>query len=410
MANSENPNVVDEFAYYNTRVDWQSIPRSKAFLECMKYFDESDNTTRSILLSINEADQNMVMQTLASKFYSYIIEKVDKIDFGRIPLSKGDIRKVEKFDQLQECLNILGQILQNYKQPLEDVDTINIAISNLIDRADLFTRAYHLNIEMPIVAYNTLVLSVYSATSLLISSHIEFIKMGDNSGYQIAMDTTSKVQTKNRLLFDNLKKFNNMCTKGEFDKTMNYVMKNAVVKRESADAPEPQPIQEVAAGAATAFGHLATAASAPVQGALGLAQSAGSAITGFASAHPWLVAIGVVITAVYFLIQIIRNLIYYFYYKRTQWSDDCDNISAMLYMNGMNVQTSLTRDEKARKEIAGKQNKLAAWFKKWADKLRISSSSAENEASKEISKLDNQKLKYADLSNQIPASAKTSLF
>lgn len=411
MANTDTPVVVNEFDYYNTRVDWQSIPRSKAFIECMKYFDESDNETRSILLSINEADQNMVMQTLASKFYSYIIQKVDKIDFGNIPLSRGDIRKVEKYDQLQECLSILGQILQNYKQPVEDIDTINIAVQNLIDRVDLFTRAYRLNIEMPIVAYNTIALSVYSGVSLLISSHIEFIKMGDNAGYKIAVDTASKVQTKNRLLFDNLKKFNNMCAKGEFDKTMDYIMKNTVMKREGAvseDAPEPHPVEEMSA--ATALGHLATAAAAPVQGVLGLAQTAGSAIASFASAHPWLVGAGVVISFLYFLLGAIRNLIYLFYYKRTKWSDDCDNMASLLYMNSMNMQTSLTRDEKTRKEITSKQNKIAEWFKKWSNKLMVSNTSAEADANKEIAKIDSQKLKYSDLSNQIPASAKTSLF
>lgn len=413
MANTDAPIVVNEFDYYNTRVDWQSIPRSKAFIECMKYFDESDNETRSILLSINEADQNMVMQTLASKFYSYIIQKVDKIDFGNIPLSRGDIRKVEKYDQLQECLSILGQILQNYKQPVEDIDTINIAVQNLIDRVDLFTRAYRLNIEMPIVAYNTIALSVYSGVSLLISSHIEFIKMGDNAGYKIAVDTASKVQTKNRLLFDNLKKFNNMCAKGEFDKTMDYIMKNAVMKREGAvseDAPEPHPVEEVAGGFASAFGHLVNAAAAPAQAAIGLAKAAGTAVSSFAASHPWLVAAGVIISSIYYLIGFIRYLIYLFYYKRTKWSDYCDNMSSLLYMNAMNMQTSLTRDEKTRQEIVKKESKLAEWFKKWSNRLMVDDTSAENEANKEIAKLDSQKFKYTDLSNQIPASAKTSLF
>ena len=401
--------IIDEDAYLNTRVDWRHIPRSKAFMECMRYFDESDTRTRSILLSINEADQNMVMQTLAAKFYGYIISKVDKIDFGQIPLSKGDIRRVEKFDQLQECLGILGQILQNYRQPMEDVDTVNIAVQNIIDRTDLFVKAYRLNVEMPIVVYNTMVLSVYSAVSLLISAHIEFIKMGNNAGYKIAVDTASKAHTKNRLLFDNLKHFNNMCSKGDFDKIMDQVMKAAVAKRESAgvsDAPEPQSNQE----AASVLGGLATAAMAPVQGALSLAQSAGSAIASFASSHPWLVIGGIIIAGLFFLIQIIRNLIYYFYYKRTEWSDDCDNMSSLLYMNSMNMQGSLTRDEKTKKEIVGKQNKIADFFKKLGNKLRVSDGAAESQASKEIQRIDNQKLRYEDLSNQIPASAKTSLF
>ena len=93
-------------------------------------FDISDDKTRLTLLSVNEADQNSVMQALAVKLYSHIVEKVDNIDFGTIPNSRGNIRTIENFAQMNDCIDILTQILQSYRQPTIEVDTVAIAISN----------------------------------------------------------------------------------------------------------------------------------------------------------------------------------------------------------------------------------------------------------------------------------------
>ena len=62
-----------------------------------EHFDIYDNRTRNILLAVNEADQDGVMKSLADKLYSHIVEKVDDIDFGTIPLSKGDITKIDNY-------------------------------------------------------------------------------------------------------------------------------------------------------------------------------------------------------------------------------------------------------------------------------------------------------------------------
>ena len=212
-------------------MNWQEIPRSKAYNECMTYFDSTDDKTRHILLSVNEADQQLVMQGLANKLYGYIVTKVNGIDYGTIPLSKGNIQRIENYDQLIDCIGVLTQILINYKQPIDQIDVINTAIKNVTDRTKLFTEAYKLNIEMPIIAYNTIVLSIVSTVSLLISAHVEFIKMGDDAGYEIAFYKSTKYRSKEKLLFNTLKDFNNLCASGEFDKTMQYVMKNAVAKK-----------------------------------------------------------------------------------------------------------------------------------------------------------------------------------
>ena len=58
-----------------------------------EYFDLSDKETFSYLKSIEEADQNKVLIALTSKLYDHLVDKIDDIDFGDIPKSRGDVTK-----------------------------------------------------------------------------------------------------------------------------------------------------------------------------------------------------------------------------------------------------------------------------------------------------------------------------
>ena len=69
--------MIDESSLYYNDFDYHVIYRSKEFNECCKYFNNDDEKTRKVLLAVNEADQNVVMQALASKLYSHIVNKVD---------------------------------------------------------------------------------------------------------------------------------------------------------------------------------------------------------------------------------------------------------------------------------------------------------------------------------------------
>lgn len=397
--------MVDEASIINNNFDYHSVYRSKEFTECMSFFDTNDEMTRRVLLAVNEADQNIMMQALANKLYSHIVSKVDDVDFGTIPNSKGNVEKIENYEQLTDCINVLSQVLQNYNQSVEQVDIVSIALANLVDRKDLFMRAYKLNAEMPIITYNTMVLSVISATSLLITSHIEFIKMADNRGYDIAFDKASRLKSKDRLLFKNLEKFNKMCASGEFDKTMEYTLKNNVsMKMAKHEATEAQDEAAISIGAAlgaasTALGTVSTATGTAATAALGVI-----------AAHPVVVGISATIIGLIVLIINLKNIIYYFYYARTKVSDYFESQSALLYMNAMNVQNSLTHDEKERKNIAEKQTRIAKFFSKLADKIRVKDKTAEAKATADIKKSNDEKFKYNDVVDTMPDSANSSLF
>ena len=353
--------MVDEVSLIKS-FDYNSIHRSKQFTEAMNYFDKEDDMTRAILLSVNEADQNVVMTSLANKLYSHIVEKVDEIDFGTIPNSKGDITKIDNYEDLLDCVNIISDILQQYHQDTSSVETVSVAIQNMVDRADIFTKAYKLNVEMPIIIYNTITLAIVSSVSYMISSCIEFVKLPEDKGFEIAMDKVGASKAKEAILFNDLRRFNKICADGSFDKAMDYVIKQNANNF---------------GGAAFVFG-------------------ASSAV----------VAIGILIS----IIPLIRELIFFFYYARAKVSDYFDTQSSLLLINAYNIENNLTRDENQRKQIAAKQRKIADTFKKISNTLKVNLKTGEKKAVEETNKLDKQKYKHDEVLDTIPDSSNSVLF
>jgi hypothetical protein len=353
--------MVDEVSTIKS-FDHTAIYRSRQFQEAMNYFDTQDDMTRNILLSVNEADQNVVMTSLSNKLYQHIVDKVDDIDFGTIPLSKGDITKIDNYENLTDCINIITEVLQNYHQDTKPVETITIALQNMIDRTELFTKAYKLNVEMPMIIYNTIALAIVSSVSLMITSCIEFIKLPGDQGFDIALDKAAAAKTKDNVLFKDLDKFNRMCSNGDFDKAMDYVMKM----------------------------------NASQFSGMGFAFGASSVV----------VMLGLILL----IIPVIRELIFFFYYSRTKVSDYFDAQASLLTINAYNIEHSLTSDEKDRKEIANKQKSIAEKFKKISNALKVNTKVGESKAEKEITTLDKQKYKSDEVLDRIPDSANATLF
>lgn len=340
--------------------DHTRIYRSPVFQEAMKSFDITDKMTRAVLLSVNEADQNAVMTSLANKLYQHIVDKVDDIDFGTIPLSKGDVTKIDNYEQLTDCINIIAEILQQYHQDTNSIEIVATALQNIIDRTDMFTKAYKLNVEMPIIIYNTMVLSVVSSVSFMISACIEFIKSGDE-GFQISLDKVALSKTMNNVLFKDLAKFNKTCSSGEFDKAMEYVI-NQNTKN----------------------------------------------FTGMAMYN--LSSIAVFLGILLLIIPIIRELIFFFYYSRCKVSDYFEAQASLLTMNAYNIESNLTKGDKDKKEIANKQKKIAEKFKKLANTIKVKNKVGEANSQKDIKKLDDKKYKQDEVLDSIPDSSNSILF
>lgn len=197
-------------------------------------FDLTDRYTRRYIATLEDAGQEQLLSALSSALYDKIVTKVDDIDFGTIPLSRGDITKVEGFAGTEECLSIIRRIVLEYKQNPAVVDVVLTSIQNIKDRRSLFIKAYGLNVELPMLIYNTIVLAIERSTSLMIATSIEYIKDPVSSSPKAALDKVAYQKTMDDLLFKQLVSFNNMCHNKSLDKTLDQVMKHPIFKEDVA--------------------------------------------------------------------------------------------------------------------------------------------------------------------------------
>lgn len=199
-----------------------------------EYFDLSDDKTRRYLISLDEAEQNKVLEALSSALYEKIVGKVDDIDFGSIPASRGDITKVEGFANTEECINIIRKLVIEYKQNPSVVDVVINAISNIKDRKAVFIKSFGMNIEFPMLMYNLVVLAIERSVSLMIATCIQYVKDPSTTTVKMALDKAAYLKTMDDTLYKQLITFNDICHDGSFDKMVDNVMSKSSI-REDAD-------------------------------------------------------------------------------------------------------------------------------------------------------------------------------
>lgn len=314
-----------------------------------KYYDLSDSKTRKAILSMNEAEQASILTSLTSKLYDNLVSKVDDIDYGDIPMSKGDITKVSNYEKMEECISLLRKIVKEYHQDTAPIDELSLAIANIRSRKDLFNRAFRLNIEMPIITYNTMVLGVIIGVSYMVSTCIEFIKTPNKDTFDITLDKMAYAKSKNHLVYTNLKAFNKACSKGDFDKAMNHII-DGYVKNE------------------------------------------GAAIAGLATAIVGKVTLTKLIMAsVLLIIPILRMLIFFAFYLSMKVSEFFEVQADLLQINAQNIESDPNLNDEQKKKVTSSQMKIVGFFRNIANKLAINGKKAEVESTKEIEKEDKDK-------------------
>ena len=190
-------------------------------------FDYSDNYTRQFIAraAVTEDGNDQLLNALSASLYDSIVSKVDEIDFGTIPLSRGDITKVEGFGKTMECLRIIRELVLQYKQDVTAVDVVLSAIQNTMDRKALFIKGYALNAELPMLLYNLIVLAIERSTSLMIATCIQFISDPSSNTPKKALDKVAYQRTMDDVMFQQLGSYNAMCNKKTIDKILDNSMK-----------------------------------------------------------------------------------------------------------------------------------------------------------------------------------------
>ena len=201
-----------------------------------EYFDLVDTPTRKCIVALEDSEQSQMLSALSSALYDKIVEKVDKIDFGTIPRSRGDITKVDGYENTIECLRIIHRLVEEYHQDPTIVDDILGAIENIKERKAVFMKAFALGIEFPMVLYNLVVAAIENSVSFLISVCIQYIKDPETNDIAVAIDRVAYHNAKSNMLYEQIVAFNSSCADGSLDQSIAMIMKNGRKVAEAFEA------------------------------------------------------------------------------------------------------------------------------------------------------------------------------
>lgn len=332
-------------AIYNPYID--SINVLATDVNSPSYLKESEE----IRLVLEDAN-SPVTRKYQEKMYKSIIDKAH-IDFGDIPVSKGNIRNYKGYNTMCETLNVISKLAQEDKAPNVEVyvKIVQDAIKNIENLSSTYERGFTTKTEYVAMEYDTYVYFCVEATTALIYSFVEIIKSPD----KVTMDMKIK-NTKLRadaFYFEQLKKFNKVQSNLGIDyRKMLESMCNK-----------------------------------------GRSNFVGAEVIGATA----------VMVAAMAIVPITREIIYQIYNFRGKISTNLEMQAHFLELNKSCVESNdlLTVDKKAK--ILAKQQKLAQKLMKLADQIRVKSSKSIMDSKRELNK-DNKMLSIDDIKDEVSNS------
>ena len=370
-----------------------------------EYMNYSDRLTLQAISEANNSpkDQSQILTALTSKLYDLIVAKADKIDYSSITKSKGDITKVQNYDQLVECVNLIRQIVVEYKQNTKAIDTVSTAIENVKSRTTEFKKAFAVGSPIPIMLYNNIVMNIVNSVSFMIATCIEYIKNPASNSFDIALDVTAYNRSMQNLMYINLVKFNEGCQSPDFDSTLKVCLTKRIVKEfaESDDDFDPKEEEEkdkpfftpeeIESGKEIVIHDVKEKSLCEdyVEGLLGVGR--------------------VLLFILKCFIPLLRTAVYYFFNTKQTISDYFIVQAQMLEMNAEKLQYNNNIDEETKKKAYEKQMKIASKFRNIANKFAIDDSVA---SKKSIVMQKNEQKKYdaEDLANQVVDNGNEDIF
>ena len=284
-------------------------------------------TEKSKIQMLTEAEQAVVNDRMIGNLYQHALKK-GNIDFDNIPFSKGDIQKVDGYENMLATLDVLKGLSKKFGIKIPEVEVVENAIVNLRTYRNIFEKGFGLNIEFLKMYYNTLVYACIESTSLILSSYVEFTRTVNNVEFQIKKGKGIY----GNICIDNLRKFNESIKSGSFVK-----FANGLINKDTDNF----------------LGSVAGAA----KGVMALA------------------AIGAVI------VPVVRELIYYFYESRMMVSEYLQQQKEFIEMNKFRLEASSIEAQK-RNIILNKQKSVIDKLEKLSDKIKVnqqlSNKNAEN--------------------------------
>ena len=178
---------------------------------CLRIIEENclNYKERRKLYETLEAYRNEMNEKMITNLYDSALRHSD-IDFDIVSKSKGDITNLAGYENMISSLSLLKSLAMKSKVQIPEINVVDLALSNLRKYTQYFVRGFRMNNDTIKLYYNALVQSCLEATSLLISSYVDFIKSKSSVTFTIKKGKGIA----GNLCLQNLNGFNNSCANG----------------------------------------------------------------------------------------------------------------------------------------------------------------------------------------------------
>ena len=306
-------------------------------------------TEKSKLHSLTEAEQAVVNDRMVGNLYQSALKKKN-INFDNIPSSKGDIQKVDGYENMVGTLNVLKGLCKKFGMVINEIDIVEDAINHIRIQKPIFEKGFKLNVDFLQTHYNALVYACIEGTSLILSSYVDYVKTVNSIEFQLRKGKG----VYGNVCIDSLDKFNKSIKDGSFVRLASGLLDKG---------------QENFLGTATK-------------------------VISAARAHKKHIAIAMLAANI---IPITRELIYYFYESRMNASEYLQQQKEFLEMNKFKLE-STNMDAQKRNKILDKQQKSIIKLQQLSDKIKVNNQLANKNAMGNI-KQDNKQWNVSNVAN-----------
>lgn len=304
------------------------------------------------LQAVLEDVNSPVTRKLEEKLFQSVIDK-KHINFGSIPLSKGNIKDYEGYSAMEGTLNTIKDLAAENKagDVIKYVEIVQKAIENIAGMSVAYQKGFQFKNEYIAMEYNSYVYFCVEATTALIYSFVEYVKRPD-SDTLVMVIKNSKLRA-DEFYFEQLKKFNTVCdTQG-----VNYrkMLESMCTSKDN---------------------FIGTTA---------------------------MIGMAAVMAAALAIIPVTRAVVYQVYYLRGNISEQLEIQAQFMEMNKTCVEANSALTVQKKKEIVAKQEKLVKTLRKLSDVIRVKSSKSVEVTTKET-KNENKNLTIDSIKDEVSNS------
>lgn len=257
---------------------------------------------------VTEAFANPTKQAnLLNKLFKEI-QKVEEIDFGKIPDSKGDITKYVYYNQMYQCIEVLNELVEDHPTP--NITSMNKLHQILLTARPDFTFGYRTDNFVIISTYNLMVTSLYEMINVCAVDATDYLRA------KMSMQLTTPTAKQMRWVAKTTNQFIKMYENGQWNTLMKTFKTNGgAIATEATIDVKIDTRANIAKGVSEIPGKIS------------------NAFTAVKDTVNKIPVAGKVIVAMIGLFIIIRAAVYYFFNAAGKLSDRLKNITTILRAN-----------------------------------------------------------------------------